>query len=639
MLYAITRWLLPRSLTRQIALALIVLFSAAAGSVGFTLYELDLRKHDYVILNLAGQLRALAQSMVSESLHFREHRTDAQGAAIFQANMRQQAETFDRIVTSLQNRYLDPELTGRSDPLVCSWDQQSIAQLNLTARTWREFRTGIEPIFMEGASHQSLEKAADYVVDNEAWVTVVAKNLSGSFQQMMEGKMRLIALFNQISLALFFVAIIVLLSLLYYTFVRPLRHTLAGVDHLSNGEFGYQIPIHGGNEIGQIARVLNLLSCRLSSLFKLTERISQANTLDETLQFVFEQFRSLLPLDWVGILERDSSGERFVLQHLYTMGQTRLAAGDSFRAEGTLLGKAMAEHRPLHISNLVASTEEDSRAEFAASLAADGRGSVLLFPLTGDGEWSAVLAFAVRDTEAYTREHLELLGNIAAQVSHGFQKTVVTENLVISAVSGLAKLAESRDPETGDHLVRMARYAALIAEEVGREGPYREQIDAAVVRDIFRFAPMHDIGKVGVEDRILLKPGRLDGDERRQMERHPVIGGEVLRRCEMQMNAVGHSVFRVGIEIAECHHEKFDGSGYPSGLEGEAIPLSARIVAVADVFDALTSRRPYKAAWSVDKALELFEQESGKHFDPVVVAAMQRALPRMMQVYEQLKHV
>ena len=170
---------------------------------------------------------------------------------------------------------------------------------------------------------------------------------------------------------------------------------------------------------------------------------------------------------------------------------------------------------------------------------------------------------------------------------------------------------------------------ALIAEELGREGPHAATMSPERVRDILRFAPMHDIGKVGVEDGVLLKPGRLSAEERAAMERHPVIGGEVLRRCEAQMNAVGHSVF----------HEKFDGSGYPLGLSGEAIPLSARIVAAADVFDALTSKRPYKEAWPVEKALALFEQESGHHFDPVVVAALHRAMPRILEVYQQLKHV
>jgi len=636
------RWLLPRSLTRQITLALMLLFTAAAGSVGFTLYELDLRKHDYVILNLAGQLRAIAQGMVSESLHFREHRegmSNAQQAALFRDNLRAQASTFDKIITSLQQRYLDPVLTGRSDPLVCSWDEQSIAQLNLTARTWREFRVGIEAVFEEAPTQAQLEQAADYILGNEGWITEVAKNLSGSFQRMMEGKMHLVALFNQLALGLFFVVIIVLLSLLYLTFVRPLRTTLAGIAHISQGNFGHQIPLQSANEIGTITSAFNTLSRQLSSIFRLTERINQAGNLDETLRFVFEEFRTLLPLDWVGILALDEGGERFVLQRRYTDGSSMVNEGDTFRAHDTRLGQALSENRPMHIPDLARLSAEDPRAEFAVALNADGRCSALFFPLAVEGHWSAVLAFAVSERDAYNGDHLELLGNIAAQVAHGFEKTVVTENLIVSAVTGLAKLAENRDPETGDHLIRMARYAALIAEELNREGPYAGSLPAEKVRDVFRFAPMHDIGKVGIEDSILLKPGRLDEAERREMERHPVIGGEVLRRCEEQMNAVGHSVFQVGIEIAECHHEKFDGSGYPKGLVGAAIPLSARIVAAADVFDALTSKRPYKEAWPVARAVEYFQQESGGHFDPDVVAAMQRAMPRMLEVYQRLKHV
>jgi HD-GYP domain-containing protein (c-di-GMP phosphodiesterase class II) len=632
----------PRSLTRQVTLALLLLFAAAAGSVGFTVYELDLRKHDYVILNLAGQLRALAQGMVTESLHFRENSagmSSAQQAALFHDNLREQAVYFDKIVTSLQRRYLDEELTGRSDPLVCSWDEQSVAQLNLTARSWQEFRRGIAAVFSENPTPAALERSAEFILANEGWISVVTKNLSGAFQQMMEGKMGLVVLFNQLALGLFFIAIIVLLTLLYFTFVRPLRTTLGGIGRISRGEFGHQIPVNSGNEIGTISRAFNTLSQQLFAIFRLTERINRADNLDETLRFVFKEFRPLLPLDWIGMLVLDEGSERFVLQRRYTDEATGLSEGDHFHAQGTRLAQALQQNRPLHIPDLAQLAAEDRGAEFAAALSADGRRSALFFPLAGEGHWSAVLAFAVSTPQAYTRDHLELLGNIAAQVAHGFEKTVVTENLVVSAVTGLAKLAESRDPETGDHLIRMARYSALIAEELNREGPYAGQLPPERVRDIFRFAPMHDIGKVGVEDSVLLKPGRLDEVERRQMERHPVIGGEVLRRCESQMNAVGHSVFQVGIEIAECHHEKYDGSGYPQGLRGEAIPLSARIVAAADVFDALTSRRPYKEAWSVEKALALFRCESGGHFDPDVVAALLRTLPRILEVYRQLKHV
>lgn len=635
----IMRWLLARPLTQQITLAMLLMFAAAAGSVVYTLYELDLRKHDYVVLNLAGQLRAIAQGMVRESLYFQEHANSDAAAAIYRKNLGQQAQEFGIIVSALQKRVLPPELTGRDEPLICSWDQQSIAQLDLTARTWQEFSKGIGAVLDGSADNAAMRQVANFIMENEGWLTVVAANLTNAFQEMMEGKMHLISRFNQGSLIFSLLAVVVLLLMLYFSFIFPLRQTMIGVERIANGEFGFQIPQQGSRELGHMVGRLNLFSRRIHSIFQLTDRISQANTLSETLRFVFNEFRTLLPLDWVGMLVMDGSGERFVLQHRFTEGETILDEGASFRAKCTLLGKAMAEKKPLHLPDLAQIAAEDENAEFAARLAEDGRHSAIFYPLAVEGDWSAMVAFAFSEKDAYTPEHLELLGNIAVQVAHGFEKTVVTENLVITAVAGLAKLAESRDVDTGDHLLRMSRYASLIAEELGREGEYRERINTDLVRDIFRFAPMHDIGKVGIPDSILLKPGKLGSEEWHEMRRHPIIGGEVLRRCETQMNAVGHSVFKVAIEIAECHHEQFDGSGYPSGLAGENIPLSARVVTVADVFDALTSRRPYKEAWSVEQALAMFREEKGKQFDPVVVEAMERAMPRIMEVYMQLRHV
>lgn len=624
------RWL-PRSLNAQLRAALLLLFASAAGSVGFTLYELDLRKHDYVILNLAGQLRAIAQNMVGQSLRLQEL-VEVGG---FAGTIAEQSDRYERIVTSLSNRLLEPELTGRSDPLRCSWDEQSIAQLNLTAQTWREFRQGMDVALASGGDRAM----ASYILENEAHLTTVSKNLSNAFQVMMEGKMGLIALFNKITLGAFVLIIVVLLTLFTQTFTRPLRITLSGIRRITQGDFGYQLTTEGDNEIGQIARAFNALSSRLHALFRLTDQINRAESLDESLHFVFEEFRALLPLEWIGMLSLDTTAEQFVLERRYTAGDTTLKEGEGFAAAGSLLAQALEGAKPLHIDDLEAMAAENPQAQFAARLYREGYRSALFYPLGGEGQWSALLAFASKQRGAYNRDHLELLTNIAAQVSRSFEKTVVTENLVISAITGLASLAESRDPETGDHLLRMARYSAIIAEELGRDGPYAGQINNDTVRDILRFAPMHDIGKVGIEDRILLKPGKLDEAERREMEQHPQIGAEVLRRCEQQMNAVGHSVFRHGIEIAECHHEKFDGSGYPNGMKGDAIPLSARIVAVADVFDALTSKRPYKEAWPVERALAVMQEEAGAHFDPLVVTALQQALPRIMAVYEQHKHV
>jgi putative two-component system response regulator len=170
----------------------------------------------------------------------------------------------------------------------------------------------------------------------------------------------------------------------------------------------------------------------------------------------------------------------------------------------------------------------------------------------------------------------------------------------------LARAAEYRDPETGAHIVRMAHYSRHIARMLGLSVEQQELLIEA--------APMHDIGKVGTPDAILLKPAKLSVEEFAIMKQHATIGFEVLSRSSSPL-------LQVAAEIAHTHHEKFDGSGYPRGLAGQDIPLFGRIVAVADVFDALTSDRPYKKAWSVDEAVTLLKEGCGLHFDPACVAA------------------
>ncbi len=170
----------------------------------------------------------------------------------------------------------------------------------------------------------------------------------------------------------------------------------------------------------------------------------------------------------------------------------------------------------------------------------------------------------------------------------------------------LSRAAEYRDPETGAHILRMAHYSRHIARHMG--------LSVAQQDLLLQAAPMHDIGKVGTPDTILLKPGRLDDAEFAIMKQHAVIGYEILV-------ASSSPLLQAAAEIAHTHHEKFDGSGYPRGLVGEAIPLFGRIVAVADVFDALTSVRPYKKAWSIEQALALLHEGKGKHFDPACVDA------------------
>ncbi|MYM66680.1 response regulator [Pseudoduganella sp. FT55W] len=175
------------------------------------------------------------------------------------------------------------------------------------------------------------------------------------------------------------------------------------------------------------------------------------------------------------------------------------------------------------------------------------------------------------------------------------------------AIHRLSRAAEFRDNDTGSHLLRMAAYARLIASRLGLDDTECDLICDA--------APMHDIGKVGIPDAVLLKPGPLTPEERAIMQRHPQIGADILADSESPL-------LQAGAVIAISHHERFDGGGYPHGLSGHAIPLYGRIVAVADVFDALTTARPYKTGWELGRAIAYLQEQRGGHFDPACVDAL-----------------
>lgn len=181
----------------------------------------------------------------------------------------------------------------------------------------------------------------------------------------------------------------------------------------------------------------------------------------------------------------------------------------------------------------------------------------------------------------------------------------------------LAKAAEYRDADTGMHIMRMTHYSCLIAREL--------KLSAQDQELLLNAAAMHDIGKVGIPDRVLLKPGKLDAEELRVMQQHARLGYELLKNSSSPL-------LQAGAAIALGHHEKFDGTGYPQGLKGEEIPIFSRIVAVADVFDALCSHRPYKKAWSVEQAAEHLREGRGRHFDPCCVDAFLAAWPQVLAI-------
>ncbi|HEX5710004.1 MAG TPA: HD domain-containing phosphohydrolase [Sulfuricurvum sp.] len=190
------------------------------------------------------------------------------------------------------------------------------------------------------------------------------------------------------------------------------------------------------------------------------------------------------------------------------------------------------------------------------------------------------------------------------------------------ALEVLSKTAEYKDPETGSHIARVSHYSKMLAAQYG--------LDEKEQEILFYAAPLHDIGKVGIEDAVLLKPGKLIDEEFDQMKLHSTIGYNILKNST-------NPYLIAGSIVAQSHHEKYNGLGYPNGLVGDEIPLYARIVAIADVFDALTSIRPYKRAWSFEEAMALIEKEKGEHFDPHLANLFIANIDRVREIYQQFE--
>lgn len=241
-----------------------------------------------------------------------------------------------------------------------------------------------------------------------------------------------------------------------------------------------------------------------------------------------------------------------------------------------------------------------------------GANDFLTKPIDGH-EFSARVRNMLKLREAHlaTQQRAEVL---AAEVRKATAAIVDRER---ETVTRLARAAEFRDPETGAHIQRMAHYSALIARQLGHS---TASADALLLA-----APMHDVGKLGIPDTILLKPGKLSTEELAVMRRHSQIGYDILKDSSS-------SILRLGATIALTHHEKFDGSGYPNGLAGTDIPVEGRIVAVADVFDALTSARPYKPAWPMSRAIALLRDGRGRHFDGDCVDALLHAWEAVLEI-------
>jgi HD-GYP domain-containing protein (c-di-GMP phosphodiesterase class II) len=280
------------------------------------------------------------------------------------------------------------------------------------------------------------------------------------------------------------------------------------------------------------------------------------------------------------------------------------------------LKEILAMGRPRVINNML--TFEDPRHEHTQRLGRQGYAASYTLPIYHNGAFIGFIFFNSYETDVFSEvvlHEIDLYGHLIAMMIVNELSSIKTLSAALRTTSHLTHV---RDPETGSHLDRMSRYSRLIAMELAKH----HKLDDDYIEHVFMFAPLHDIGKIGIPDKILLKPGPLSPEERQVMQSHALLGREIIDTLLANFMLEGIHHINVLRNIAEYHHEAVNGSGYPHGKQGDDIPLEARIVAVADVFDALTSKRPYKEAWSNADAFATLQQLAGQALDKECVNAL-----------------
>jgi HD-GYP domain-containing protein (c-di-GMP phosphodiesterase class II) len=298
-------------------------------------------------------------------------------------------------------------------------------------------------------------------------------------------------------------------------------------------------------------------------------------------------------------------------------------------SEAPSLANILKEGRPRVINNML--TFESGKHEHTRRIGRQGYAASYTMPMFSNGAFVGFVFFNSYEKDRFTESVLNQLDVFGHLVALMVMNELTAMRTLVAAVTTTSHFTHVRDPETGSHIDRMSRYARLIARELAP----RHELDDDYIEHVFMYSPLHDIGKIAIPDRVLFKPGPLDAQESEVMRSHARKGREIIDDvlANFGLGAMEHvSILR---NIAEHHHEAVNGNGYPAGLKGGDIPLEARIVAVADVFDALTSRRPYKDAWTNDEAFATLRRLAGEKLDAECVEALARGRKEVERIQEE----
>lgn len=400
-----------------------------------------------------------------------------------------------------------------------------------------------------------------------------------------------------------------LISFIIKNLYKPLNEIKSVFNNMSKGIINQRFQRNVNDEFKKLYEGFNYFIENLNLIFILEDKIILEDDLGRILRYIYDNFTTFLPFREIGI---------------------KYISENSVQIRGIRDGRAFQ------------SGNEDAELEKQDKLVAvckDDLCDEIKVPIIIGEANLGFVYFRLKDGTVEDEAYINFLELIRNKLSLAFYKGFLFKDLLAIVTKSLAKVAECKDPETGNHLKRMALYSREISRNLSENDRYKDIISEEFIQDILFAAPMHDIGKVSIKDEILFKPGKLTDEEFEIMKTHTSTGGEVLDQLNSEFGKYNIGYFKMASEIAWGHQEKYDGSGYPRALKGEKIPLSARICAVADVFDALSSKRPYKEAFPLEKCYSIMKDSKGTHFDSDIVDAFFNIREVVEEIYEKYREI
>lgn len=402
---------------------------------------------------------------------------------------------------------------------------------------------------------------------------------------------------------------------------------------LSNSD----MEMKGFNALTELAEYYNGYTQKISVISDLNNKIYAQTGFDEVLQYVFNACKPFIPYNRIGIAIISEDGKKIMALRARADHPILLGRNYQEKLEHSTLADVIRTNEYRILNDLQQYLKDKPHSESTRLIVAEGLQSSITIPLAVEKKVVGVIFFSSKEKNAYNISHIHFLSNIANALAISFEKSFVYDELILASVKGFAGIVESKDHVTGDHIDRMSQYSKFIAGILFDDKHFIQTLDENFIEQVYKFSALHDIGKVGIGDSILGKPGKLTESEFDVMKTHTTIGYNILRDMSSSTLFNRSDFFKIAMEITKSHHEKFDGSGYPEGLSGHNIPISARIVALADVFDALTSERPYKKAFSYYEAMEIIKEGRGRHFDPEMVDCLLKHELEFSSLYQKMR--